>query len=160
MRVAVERFGIEPYQLHQSARIGKRRVACDAVVHRALDDRLADRTPRIERAIRILKNDLHPAAETAQRAGSELRHVLAVEHDPPRGRLDQPRDAARDRRLARARLADDAERFAASNFERHRRRRGNIGAAAQPSGPARRSWSAARCVERSARRLRSHAGAA
>src|ERR1700686_5389774 len=102
MRVAVERFGIEPYQIHQPAGVGKRRVAVNAVIHRSLDDSLAYRSPRIERAIWILKHNLHPAAELTQRAGTKLRHVLAVEYDPPCARLDQPRDAARDRRLARS----------------------------------------------------------
>src|ERR1700676_3780803 len=118
MREAVERFGINPYTIHQPAGVGKRRVTVDAVIHRALDDSLAYRSPRIERAIWILKHNLHPAAEPTERAGSKLRHVLAVEHDPPRARLDQPRDAARDRRLARARFTYDAERFAAAKIGR------------------------------------------
>src|ERR1700681_1072602 len=119
MRIAVERFGIEPYQIHQPAGVGKRRVAVDAVIHRALDDSLAYRSPRIERAIWILKHNLHPAAEPTKSAGTKLRHVLTVEHDPPPARLNHPRDAARARRLARARFAYDAERFAAANLERH-----------------------------------------
>src|SRR5450755_341086 len=135
MRVAVERFGVEPHQIHQPAGVGKRRVAVDAVIHRALDDRVADRSPWIERAIRILKDNLYPAAEPMQRTRTELRHVLAVEHDPPRAWLDQSGDAARDRRLARSRFADDAERFAAANFQRYRRGGGNVGAATEPSGP-------------------------
>ena len=37
---------------------------------------------------------------------------LAVEDDPAAGRVEQPHDAARHRRLAAAGLADDAERLA------------------------------------------------
>src|SRR6266478_6268773 len=136
MRVAVERFGVEPDQIHQPAGVGKRRVAVEAVIHRAFDDRVADRSPWIERAIRILKDNLYPASEPMQRTGTELRHVLAVKDDPSRAWFDQPRDAARDRRLARSRFADDAERFAAANFQRYRRSGGNVGATTKPSGPA------------------------
>src|ERR1700682_3631436 len=105
MWVAVERFGIEPYQIHQPAGVGKRRVAVDAVIHRALDDSLAYRSPRIERAIWILKHNLHPAAEPTKSAGTKLRPVLTGEHDPPRARLNQARDGARDRRFAPDRFA-------------------------------------------------------
>ena len=46
---------------------------------------------------------------------------VSAEVDAPARRLDQPRDAARDRRLARARFADDAQRLAAPQHERRRR---------------------------------------
>ena len=45
--------------------------------------------------------------------GRELRDVGAFDQDRAVGRLDQPRDAARDRGFAGAGLADDAERLAA-----------------------------------------------
>ena len=47
----------------------------------------------------------------------ERRDVGAVEHDAARGRLDQPQQRAADRRLATARLADEAERLAATDRE-------------------------------------------
>jgi len=111
-----------------------RSVAGDAIVHRAFDDSVGYRAPRIERAIRVLENDLHPAPKTVERPGAELRHILAVEHDPARSRLDQSRDAARDRRFTRSRFADDAKRLATANLERDRRGGGYVVAAAQPPG--------------------------
>ena len=47
----------------------------------------------------------------------ELRDVPALERDRAGGRVEQPHDAARHRRLAAAGLADDAERLAAVERE-------------------------------------------
>ena len=55
------------------------------------------------------------------RAG-EPGDVAAVEDDRAGGRLEQPHDAAGERRLAAARLADDAERLALAHGEARRRR--------------------------------------
>ena len=47
----------------------------------------------------------------------QRRDVGAVEQDPAAGRLDQPQERATDGRLAAARLADEAERLAATDGE-------------------------------------------
>ena len=47
----------------------------------------------------------------------ERREVAAVEDDLARGRLDQPEQRPPERRLAAARLADQAERLAAADLE-------------------------------------------
>ena len=60
----------------------------------------------------ILEDDLHVAAERAQRRAVERRHVRALEPDLARGRLDQPQDAAAGGRLAAAGFADQAQRLA------------------------------------------------
>ena len=64
---------------------------------------------RVERLVRILVDDLHPAAEAAKGPLVELRHLPAVEADAARVRPHEPQD-----RLAieRSRLDDspvDAE---------------------------------------------------
>src|SRR6266404_2632757 len=41
-----------------------------------------------------------------------MRDVAASEDDPPAGRVEEPHDAARERGLAAARFADDAQRLA------------------------------------------------
>ena len=79
----------------------------------------ADRHARIERGERVLEDDLHVAAERAERRGIELRDVAALEPDLAGGRLDQPQDAAAGRRLARAGFADQPERLARRDVEAH-----------------------------------------
>src|SRR4029079_18192136 len=83
---------------------------------RLLDD-VADRHPRIERRVRILEHDLHLAPHPAQVLAAERRQLLAVEEHGAAGRLGQLEDAIAGRRLARAGLADDAERLAWSDLE-------------------------------------------
>ena len=75
---------------------------------------------RIEGRVRILEDDLHdsPASEAlgpARPAGQ----LDALERDPPGRRRLEPDQHPRDRRLARARLADDSQR--AARLERERR---------------------------------------
>ena len=71
---------------------------------------------RVERLVRVLEDDLDPAAVVAQLPlAPQVGHVLAIEDDPP-ARLTREfhEDAAR-RRLAAARLADEAEDLAAAD---------------------------------------------
>jgi hypothetical protein len=85
------------------------------------DQRLGDDRPhghaRIQRRIRILKDDLHVPADAAQVAGVEVEHVLPFELDGAGGRLDEPEDAAPDGGLPRSRFAHEAERLASSDAE-------------------------------------------
>src|SRR4051794_23263798 len=86
-------------------------------------DAVTDRRPRVERRERVLEDDLHPAAVRLDRAGRQLgdvdRTVRTVEEDRARRRLDEPQQQATDRRLAAAGLADETERLAAADRERH-----------------------------------------
>ena len=87
------------------------------------DDR-ADRLARVQRRVRVLEDHLHLAAQRlAARAPRERRDVAAVERDRARSSASSSRsDQPRGRRLAAARLADDAERLALADVERRRRR--------------------------------------
>ena len=83
---------------------------------RLFDDR-ADGHARIERRIRILKNDLHVAAHASHVVGAEVEKVRRIERDRSRCRFDETEDTATDGRLPRSRLADEAEGFAARDGE-------------------------------------------
>src|SRR5204862_6119411 len=83
-----------------------------AVVQRPLDDRVAYAAPRVQRAIRILEHDLYPAAQRPELVSLEAREIHAAQtHFAARG-LDEARDASGERRLARPRFTDNAERLA------------------------------------------------
>src|SRR5438876_10458527 len=84
-----------------------------------LADDVARRAARVERGIGILEHYLHLAAQGPQRAAAEVRDVGAVERDRSRGRLDEARGESRHGRFAATRFADQAERFARRDVERH-----------------------------------------
>ncbi len=63
VRIAAERLRIHAHQGHQPARALERLRSGNAVVERALHDRLADRAARVERAVRVLEDDLDLRAE-------------------------------------------------------------------------------------------------
>jgi len=89
----------------------------DPVDHeRLLDDRL-DVHARVERAEGVLEHDLHAPPQPPHLVGRQRPDVDPVEHDAPGGQLEQAQDAARDRRLAAARLAHQTERLAAAHGE-------------------------------------------
>src|SRR6185436_8549308 len=73
---------------------------------------------RIEGSERVLEHHLDVTGFAANFFTRQLRPVLAVEHDRTGIGIDQPHDAARERRLARTGFADDAERRAARQVER------------------------------------------
>ena len=77
------------------------------------------RVARVQRRVRILEDHLHPSTQRTQVVLAEVRDVLAVEDDRATGRLVQPEDRPADRRLPAARLADEPERLAALDVERH-----------------------------------------
>src|SRR5262249_56963279 len=82
-------------------------------------DDVADRHPWIQRAVRILEDHLHPAADGAQLVGAELGEIAALEDDLARRRRLELQDAPSRRRLAATRFPDEAERLAARDAERH-----------------------------------------
>ena len=84
-----------------------------AAVHSAVDDQRlgddrADGHARVQRRVRVLKDDLHVPPHPPHVAGVKLQDVGAFELDASRGRVDEPEDAAPDGGLARARLAHEA----------------------------------------------------
>jgi hypothetical protein len=83
-----------------------------------LGERLADRSRWVERAVGVLEHDLQVGAEPASAGAGSGEDVLAVERDRPcRGRHES-QHRARDRRLARSRLADQTHRLARPDRER------------------------------------------
>jgi hypothetical protein len=119
MRVPRGCIGREPDDLEQLAHTPRGvLLAGDAVHPQRLPHDPADAVPRIQRRVGILENHLHPPPERPELVLRERRDVLAVEDDAPSGRLVEPENGATDRRLAAARLADEAEGLAALDRER------------------------------------------
>src|SRR6185437_13672105 len=73
---------------------------------------------RIERRIRILKDDLHLAAQRAQRLAGEREHILPIEAHLARRGLDEAQNAPARGGLAAPRLAHESQRLARRNVER------------------------------------------
>ena len=78
-----------------------------------------DRHPRIERSIRILKDDLHIAAHNLELARGQAENVLAFELDGTRGRFNQAQQQSAEGRFDASRLADKTKDFARAYAERH-----------------------------------------
>ena len=89
-------------------------LVAEAVDAEALGDDLLDRHARGERAVGVLEHHLHVAAQAAELAVLPALDVLAEEDDAALGG-DQPHDGERERGLAGARLADDAEGLAGAD---------------------------------------------
>ncbi len=95
------------------------RLGDELVDRERLAQRLTDGHARVERAIRILKHDLHAPAQRPQRRGPQAEHFSSVQPERPSGRLREPQQCACDGRLAGARFAHEAERFAGGDGEGH-----------------------------------------
>jgi hypothetical protein len=84
--------------------------------------RLADDLPachsRIERRVRILKDDVEVAPERPHPPPREMGDVCALESDRPVRRLEQAQDAVADGGLPASRLAHEAEELAGADRER------------------------------------------
>ena len=91
---------------------------------------------RVEARVRILEDDLDEARDLAALAGAGARDVAPGEHGcVPAGGLVQAHEAARERGLAAARLADHGERLArraARTTRRRARARWRAGAKSPP----------------------------
>ena len=118
MRIAVGGGRIEPDQREQFLRIRNRLRARRAVHDRALRHQFGRLAARIEGAERVLKHHLDMARLAADFFARHFCPVVAIEHDRASVRIDQPHDAARQRRFAGAGFADDAERRATRQVER------------------------------------------
>jgi hypothetical protein len=75
-----------------------------------------DRVARVQGAIGVLEHHLHLAAE---RLGALAAERLVIQHDASLPVRHQPRERFQHRGFARARLANQAERLARSDPERH-----------------------------------------
>ena len=81
-------------------------------------DGRAHAVARVERLERVLEHDLDAAAHVERPLPGRARDGDAIERDLPGGRLVQPGDAAPDRRLAAAGLADQRDAAARLDGER------------------------------------------
>src|SRR6185312_1996956 len=85
-----------------------------------LGENAVDRLPRMQRAVRILEDHLDETAEglrPRRRQPAGLRWAADELHGSG-GARREPADRAQHRRLARSRLADDAEALARTHAER------------------------------------------
>src|SRR5207344_430861 len=83
-----------------------------------LADDFADGHARIEARVRVLEDDLHAAADGPHLRVRERKEIFPVEDDAAERGLDQAKNAATERALAAAALADEAERLSATHAER------------------------------------------
>ncbi len=100
---------------------------------RALGDRVVHRLARVERAVGILEDELDRAAVRLQRRRA-VAAAAARRSAPAAGRLDQPDEHARERRLAAARLADQRDDLAAARPLRSSPSTARAGGAAAGAG--------------------------
>ncbi len=84
-----------------------------------LGDDIFHAKARVERGERILKNNLQVAAQAAHFAPAGGEQIASFEADRARSGLDQAKDEASQRALARAGFADEAERLSGMNVERN-----------------------------------------
>ena len=91
--------------------------AGDAVDRERVADDRPDPAARVEGPVRVLENHLHVPAVRAHAATGQRADVVAVERDLPGGEVVQPHDAAGQRGLAAAGLADQAEGLPAADLE-------------------------------------------
>src|SRR2546422_4230122 len=84
-----------------------------------LGDDLAHRHPRIERAVRVLEDHLHLAADRPQIVVAEKREIASLEHDLAVRRTFELEDAPAGGGLAAPRLADEPERLSPADPEAH-----------------------------------------
>src|SRR5687768_2986744 len=93
-------------------------VSCQAVYVYALGDDVADDHARVQGGLGVLEDHLHLPVESLALIARRLVDVLApVEHLAARRIVEPDKDPSR-RRLAAARLADQAERFTLIDLER------------------------------------------
>src|SRR6185369_8756971 len=80
---------------------------------------VADLHARIQRGVRILKNDLHLAPGLAQFFFVERENVSTFEVDVTRSRFNQTQQAAPDCRLAATRFTNETQRLTSKDLKRH-----------------------------------------
>ena len=109
--VPVVVLGVETHDLEQLPHPVEHLLLRHHLVHpqRGADDR-AHRVPRVQRAVGVLEDHLDLFAVRQHLLGRQVADLVALELHRARGGVEQPRDEAPGRRLAAARLADQAQR--------------------------------------------------
>ena len=116
MRKAPSVAGVESHETQQFRDAGAPLVARpDGVDVERIAEGLADRDSRIEGAVRVLEDDLHPAPEPAQLIRRHRRQVSAIEeHAAGRGLL-QLKDRAAQCGFSATALANQSQDFVAAD---------------------------------------------
>ena len=118
MRKAVVVLGREADPLQQVLHFAPQLAALgDALQAQRFADDLADPLARVQRGVGVLKDHLQLAPQRSHRSARKAGDLAALEADRARCRLEQLQHGAAKRRLARARLADQPERFAGLDRE-------------------------------------------
>jgi len=113
VRVAVGEVGVHAHHPQQLLDALLALLAArEAVDVQGLAHDVAHGLPGVQRGEGILKDHRHLAAHTAHAAAGEPGQLLALELDRAGGRLQEADDRAAQRRLATARLADQAQGLA------------------------------------------------
>src|SRR5208282_5272610 len=100
-------------------------IAAEAFVHdlsvenQGLGDHVLHAVARVERAERVLEDDLQVAAKTAQFGAVRLQQIDAIENDGARSGLDEAEDEPSKRALAGAGFTNQAKSFAFLDVEGH-----------------------------------------
>ena len=123
MRIAVGGGRGQPDAVEQFGDAFSRPAAIDDFVHQhRFGKHAADGHARVEAADGILENDLHVAAQGAERGGMERENILAFKfhrplHDDAALGFDQPQNRTTDGGFSAAGFADKAERFTRADLE-------------------------------------------
>jgi hypothetical protein len=110
--------GIEADALEEAPGAGARLAAGRAVHEQAERHRVVDRHARIQRGVRVLKDELHVPAQPLQARPARRAQILAEERDGARIGLEQAENQPGQGRLAAPGFADDAQRLLRLHGER------------------------------------------
>jgi hypothetical protein len=120
VRVARRVLGPQTDARHHRARlVAARRLVQVGVDLQRLFERVQDLLARVQARERVLEHHLHLLAQLLFACCVGMRHVRAAQQQGTRGRRLDHRQLARQRALAAARFADDRERLAGRERERH-----------------------------------------
>jgi hypothetical protein len=80
---------------------------------------LANRDSRVQRSIRVLKDQLDCTVELLLLVSGQPSEITAVKDDRTGARRDNPQNGSADRRLPAAGFTDETKRLARVDVERH-----------------------------------------
>ena len=106
------------FQQRADTRVGGRPFR-ELVHNQPFTNRGTNRHARIERTVRILKDDLHAASQLSQRFAFKRQHVHAFECDSAGRGLNQTQQCATGGCFATAGFTNECQRLAAVYCERH-----------------------------------------
>src|SRR5262249_31714629 len=121
VRIAIGEIRIEAADRQKLAhsRCTPPRIALDGMHLHRLGDDVAHLHARVERAVRVLEDDLNAAPQRRECGMLELGEIDAVVEDLSCGWPFEQQDAAAGRRFAATALADEPQRLAAADGEGH-----------------------------------------